>query len=101
MVTRCSSPRQARDAELLHALKRTGYPGRIVPTRQATLRIQGLRSTATCDKVRASLRRVRGVRNVEIRGTQGAQVTFDPRRAKTEDLTRALRQAGIQAQLQG
>ena len=54
-----------------------------------------------CDKVRASLRRVRGVRNVEIKGAQAARVTFDPRKAKTEDLTQALRRAGIQAQLQG
>ena len=99
VVTRCST--QARDPELLQALQRTGYPGRILPTRQATLRVQGLQRSGTGDKVRASLRRVQGVRSVEIQGTHGARVTYDPRKVKPADLTRALRRAGLQSQVQG
>ena len=98
-MTRCSS--QASDPELLQALQRSGYPGRILPTRQATLRIQGLESTSNCDKVRATLRRVRGVRNVEIQGRYGALVTYDPNKVKPGSLTRALRKAGLQSQVQG
>ena len=97
-MTRCSS--QARDPELLQALQRTGYPGRILPTQQATLRVQGLQRSGNCDRVRASLRGVEGVRDVEIQGTQAARVTYDPRKVKPADLTRALRKAGLQSKVQ-
>lgn len=99
VVTRRST--QARDPELLQALQRTGYPGRILPTSQATLRVQGLDRSGSSNKARASLLRVRGVRNVEIQGTYGARVTYDPRKVKPKDLTRALRRAGLQSQIQG
>ena len=97
-MTRSAS--QARDPELLSALQRTGYPGRILPTQQATLRVQGLQRSGACDKMRASLRGVQGVRSVEIQGTSGARVTFDPRKVKPKDLTKALRRAGLQSQIQ-
>jgi len=99
IVTR--SRTQARDPELLRALQRTGYPGRILPTNQTMLQVQGLQSRSNCNKVRASLRRVRGVRNVEIHGTTGARVTYDPRKVKPRDLTKALRRAGLHSQIQG
>lgn len=97
-MTRCSS--QATDPELLQALQRTGYPGRILPTRCATLRIQGLERASNCDKVRATLRRVRGVRNVEIQGRHGARVIYDPNKVKPRSLTQALRKAGLPSQVQ-
>lgn len=69
--------------------------------RQATLSVQGMQRTGNSDRVRASLRGVQGVRSVEMQGTSGARVTYDPRKVKPTDLTRALRKAGLQSQVQG
>jgi len=99
VVTRCST--QAQDPELLRALQRTGYPGRILPTREASLRIQGLQAQGAPERARSSLLRVSGVRNVEFKGTQGAQVTYDPRKVKPEALAKALQRAGLPASLEG
>lgn len=99
MVTRCSS--QAKDPELLRALQRTGYPGRIVPTREASLQVRGLQAQGAAERARATLLRIQGVRHVEFKGAEGAQVTYDPRKVKPDAFERVLRQAGLVAKLEG
>jgi copper chaperone CopZ len=89
----------APNCDLLSVLDKIGYPGCVIPIAQTTLRIHGLDREGAPRRVQTVLRRVRGVRKVEINGSSHATVTCDERRLAPADLVVAVRRAGFQAEV--
>jgi copper chaperone CopZ len=94
VVRRCG---RASDATLLNALSGIGYRAQVLPLERTTLRMRGIDDDRGCRRVRQALRRVRGVRAVEVDGTRRAHVTFDRRQVNRRELVRAAREAGFEA----
>ncbi|MHC5011575.1 MAG: heavy-metal-associated domain-containing protein [Planctomycetota bacterium] len=89
----------APNCDLLSVLDKIGYPGCVIPIAQTTLRIRGMEQEGATQRVQTALRRVRGVRKVEINGSLHATVTCDERRLEPADLVVAVRRAGFQAEV--
>jgi copper chaperone CopZ len=99
IVTR-SKP-SATNRKILAVLKRMGFNGRVLPIEKTTLRVCGVDGEGKCERVRASLRRVAGIRRVSVTLTGRARVTYDSRHVEPADLVVAVRRAGFEAAVEG
>ena len=90
----------APNDQLLVALKRAGHRGRVLPIAQANLRLKGVNDAAARRRVECALKRVAGVRTVEVPKGACAKVTYDKSRARTTHLVLAVRRAGYEASLE-
>ena len=99
IVTR-SSP-AATNRKILAVLQRMGFRPKVLPIQRTTLRVCGVDGEGKCERVRASLRRVSGIRRVRVTLTGRAAVTYDSRQTAPADLVVAVRRAGFEAAVDG
>jgi copper chaperone CopZ len=89
---------KACDSELVAAVRRAGYSASVIPVRSVTLSVTNMDCRGCPERVQSALRRVPGVRKVEVKSRSLAQVDYDQRRVDRTKLIAAVRRAGFQAQ---
>ena len=88
---------QASNEQLCKAIHDIGYTASMIPVRNVTLSVSNMSRQGGCDRVKAALRSVPGVRDVTVSGTSVAKVSYDKRRTNQSGLIQACRRAGFPA----
>ena len=83
------------DDQLVRACRSAGYSARVIPVRRVTITVRDMDCTGCPERVKRAIRRVGGVRRVNLQGSEKARVFFDKSRTCKNDIIDAVRRAGF------